>query len=111
MFEAIKSEQEGTSRHYLDAAEALALSPVEFFHTDNFSMKYAAPILLGASKGREVVGGDSTALAGDSLEWGDRMNEEEDEVGSNIYMEHWGYLNYARKSTYVPHDFWRLGYL
>lgn len=81
MFEAIKSEREGTPRHYLDAAEALALSPVEFFHTDNFSMKFAAPILLGTSRGQGMGGGDSTAHARDLLDRVDRINEEEDEVG------------------------------
>lgn len=34
--------------------EAFALSPVEFFHAGNFSMKFAAPILLRASRGQAV---------------------------------------------------------
>lgn len=82
LFEAIKSEREGTSRHYLDAAETLALSPVEFFHTDNFSMKFAAPILLGASRGHGVAEGDSAAHARNPLDRVDRINEEEDEVSN-----------------------------
>ena len=86
LFEAIKSEREGTSRYYLDAAEALALSPVEFFHTDNFSMKFSAPILLGASRRQGVVGGDFTVHAGAPLDQADRINEEEDEVGSTYLL-------------------------
>lgn len=46
LFEAIKSEREGTRRHYLEALEAFALSPVEFFHADNFSIKFASRVLL-----------------------------------------------------------------
>lgn len=53
IFEAIKKEQEGTLLFYLEAAEALSLSPVEFFHASNFSMKFAAPVLLGAARGRD----------------------------------------------------------
>lgn len=61
MFEAIKSEREGTPRFYLEAAEAFALSPVEFFHADNFSMKFAAPVLLGAFRDGGAGGGDGGA--------------------------------------------------
>lgn len=56
LFEAIKSEREGSTRHYLEAADALASSPVEFFHADNFSMKFAAPILLDAFRGGTTCG-------------------------------------------------------
>lgn len=59
LFEAIKSEREGTPRQYLEAAEALALSPVEFFHANNFSMKFVAPVLLGAARGGGGGGGGS----------------------------------------------------
>eukprot|EP00903_Cladosiphon_okamuranus_P005498 g5479.t1 len=51
LFEAIKSEREGTPRFYFEALEAFALSPVEFFHANNFSMKFAAPVLLSAFRG------------------------------------------------------------
>lgn len=57
LFEAIKTEREGTVRHYLEAAEALALSPVDFFHASNFSIKFAANVLLGTLKERESRGG------------------------------------------------------
>lgn len=61
LFEAVKSEREGTSRFYLEAAEAFALSPVEFFHADNFSMKFAARVLLGAYRdGGDGVGDGGT---------------------------------------------------
>lgn len=46
-------------RHYLEAAEALALSPVDFFHASNFSIKFAANILLSTLKERESRGGAS----------------------------------------------------
>ncbi|CAM9160635.1 unnamed protein product, partial [Scytosiphon promiscuus] len=67
LFEAIKSEREGTPRRYLEAAEALALSPVEFFHADNFSMKFAAPVLLGVSRAGCGVGGGGWAGDGSTL--------------------------------------------
>lgn len=53
LFEAIKTEREGIPLHYLEAMEALSLSPVEFFHAHTFSMKFAAPILLAAARGQE----------------------------------------------------------
>lgn len=59
LFEAIKTEREGTVRHYLEAAEALALSPVDFFHASNFSIKFAANVLLSTLKERESRGGAS----------------------------------------------------
>lgn len=43
-------------------------------------MKFVAPILLGASRGQGVGGGDSAAHAGDPLDRVDRINGEEDEV-------------------------------
>lgn len=57
LFDAIKSEREGTPRHYLEALEAFALSPMEFFHADNFSIKFASRVLLDASRD---VRGDGT---------------------------------------------------
>lgn len=105
LFEAIKSEREGTSRHYLDAAEALALSQVEFFHADNFSMKFAAPILLGASRGQGVGGGESTAHAGGPL-----GNEEEDEVSSTCLLGKVGLFGLRYKGfahLHGQHDLWR----
>lgn len=73
VFEAIKSEREGTPRFYLEAAEAFALSPVEFFHADNFSVKFAAPVLLGAFRDG---GGDDDAGA---------HIDSEDRVGRELY--------------------------
>ncbi|CAM9618499.1 unnamed protein product [Ectocarpus fasciculatus] len=66
LFEAIKSEREGSTRHYLEAADAFASSPVEFFHADNFSMKYAAPILLDAFRGGTACGPEPHDRAGGS---------------------------------------------
>lgn len=45
-------------------------------------MKFAAPILLGASRGHGVAEGDSAAHARNPLDRVDRINEEEDEVSN-----------------------------
>ncbi|CAM9827019.1 unnamed protein product [Ectocarpus sp. 6 AP-2014] len=66
LFEAIKSEREGSTRYYLEAAEAFASSPVEFFHADNFCMKFAAPILLDAFRGGTACGPEPYDRAGGS---------------------------------------------
>ncbi|CAN0375875.1 unnamed protein product, partial [Ectocarpus sp. 12 AP-2014] len=64
LFEAIKSEREGSTRYYLEAADAFASSPVEFFHADNFCMKFAAPILLDAFRGGTECGTETYDRAG-----------------------------------------------
>lgn len=65
-------------RHYLEAAEAFALSPIEFFHAANFSMKFAAPILLGASREQGEVGGSGKCQ--DNVENSMDCSDEENEV-------------------------------
>ncbi|CAM9350518.1 unnamed protein product, partial [Sphacelaria rigidula] len=73
LFEAMNKEREGTPRHYLEAVEVLSLSPVEFFHSRNFSMKFVAPILLNCARdeGRErwqMDHGDDVGVSNDEQE-------------------------------------------
>lgn len=81
LFEAIKTEREGTPLYYLEAVEALSLSPVDFFHARNFSMKFAAPILLAAARGPEHndPGGVHGHQEADCTA-GTRFDEENDKV-------------------------------
>lgn len=85
LFEAIKTEREGTPRHYLEAVEALSLSSVEFFHSRNFSMKFTAPILLAAARGE---GTDKKELGGGGIRhfW-EADNEDAEDCGNDEYDE------------------------
>lgn len=83
LFEAMNKEREGTPRHYLEAVEVLSLSPVEFFHSRNFSMKFVAPILLNGARdeGRErwqMDHGDDVGVS----------NDEQEEVRSRFFLLH-----------------------